>query len=414
MRLKTKVVGTGSVMLAVSTLGLGALAISFTYEKGLENLSSELDALVALIEDSSDPVSAAMFELDGLNVNVQFREEDGTSTYLQEVFSPSTPESTISREVNLGYGEALIISKSTKSVENLLNGLYPIIIFASIVLAISSAFVLYLALYGDLKRISDLAEFARGKSAGKPDPIVVPGGSDEIKDFSQAFSDMVFRLEENQRNLRNFLSDSSHELKTPLTVIRGYTEILQSELKDSDAQNRLQKIHVETMKMQNLVSDLLFLSEIESYSSIQLEQFDLCQVVLESIEAQKVLEPNREFRFHSPKEEIVLANKRLIERFITNALNNIRLHTSSKTTGYIEIKEFGAEILLIIEDDGPGLPQEIMESSNTRFHPHRSETGTGLGLSIMRGIIRRHNQELMLTQSSRGGLRISTKLSRAL
>ena len=109
---------------------------------------------------------------------------------------------------------------------------------------------------------------------------------------------------------------------------------------------------------------------------------------------------------------LVYADRVLVDRYLTNALSNIRLHTPSNTTAWITAGVNGSKVHLTIEDNGPGLPRELMASQDIRFHREKADGGTGLGLSIMKGIARKHEGELLFETSARGGLKLTVSLAR--
>ena len=410
MNLRRKVIAASAAMLFTSTVGLGGLAIGITYQQGLSNVENELEQLVALIEQEDDPLSAALFEFDGLSVNVAYQLEDGTITMLQEVFVAAVPEEEISKVIDLGYGEALIVSKSTKAIRDLVNQLLPIVLLSSLGFSILSGFVLYSVLRRDVQGIRSLAKFAKDTTLGEVSQIQNQRVSSEIQDLAESIQVMVSTLEQNQENMRDFLSDSSHELKTPLTVIRGYIEILQKDAQDPIEIERLQKIHAQALKMQNLVSDLLMLAELESQSSYQPSSVSLGDLVDQVLEGQRVLEPERIFESTIDTSAKITADPALLERYLTNALSNIRIHTPSDTRARISHTLSPTELTLTIEDSGPGLSSELLERAGARFHTDGKNGGTGLGLSIMKSIIHKHGGDLEFSRSPLGGLKLLARI----
>jgi two-component system, OmpR family, sensor kinase len=410
MNLRRKVIAASAAMLFTSTVGLGGLAIGITYQQGLSNVENELEQLVELIEQEEDPLSAALFEFDGLSVNVGYKLDDGSITMLQEAFVSSGPEDEISQALDLGYGESLIVSKSTKSIRNLVDQLLPIVLFSSLGFSLLSGLVLYGVLRRDVQGIRSLAKFARDTTAGEVSKIQNQRVSSEIQELAESMQVMVATLEQNQENMRDFLSDSSHELKTPLTVIRGYVEILQKEAQSPLEIERLDKVHAQALKMQNLVADLLMLAELESQSPLQPSTFSLGELVDQIIEGQKVLDPERGFESAVESSVKITADPALLERYLTNALSNIRIHTPSKTRARISHTLTASALVLIIEDSGTGLSSELLAKAGTRFHPEGKNGGTGLGLSIMKGIIQKLGGHLEFSQSPLGGLKLSAHI----
>ena len=406
MNLRRKVIAASAAMLFGSTVGLGGLAIGITYQQGLSNVENELEELVALIEKEEDPLAAALFEFEGLSVNVGYRLENGSLTMLQEIFVSATPEDEISRVIDLGYGEALIVSKSTKAIRDLVNQLLPIVLLSSLGFSILSGLVLYSVLRRDVQGIRSLAKFAKDTTLGEVSKIQNQRVSGEIQELAESIQVMVSTLEQNQVNMRDFLSDSSHELKTPLTVIRGYVEILQKEAQSPIEIERLDKVHAQALKMQNLVADLLMLAELESQTPLQPSTFSLGELVNQVIEGQKVLDPERDFESVVEYSVKITADSALLERYLTNALSNIRIHTPRRTSARISNTAAAASLILIIEDAGPGLSSELMAASGTRFQTEGKNGGTGLGLSIMKGIIHKLGGHLEFSRSSLGGLKL--------
>jgi K+-sensing histidine kinase KdpD len=100
----------------------------------------------------------------------------------------------------------------------------------------------------------------------------------------------------------------------------------------------------------------------------------------------------------------------LLERYLTNALSNIRVHTPSDTVARISHTLSATALVLIIEDAGPGLSSELLAAAGTRFHPEGKNGGTGLGLSIMKGIIQKLGGHLEFSRSDLGGLKLLAQI----
>jgi signal transduction histidine kinase len=304
----------------------------------------------------------------------------------------------------------LIVSKSTKSIRNLVDQLLPIVLFSSLGFSLLSGLVLYGVLRRDVQGIRSLAKFAKDTTAGEVSKIQNQRVSSEIQELAESMQVMVATLEQNQENMRDFLSDSSHELKTPLTVIRGYVEILQREAQSPIEIERLDKVHAQALKMQNLVSDLLMLAELESQSPYQPSTFRLEDLINQVIEGQRVLEPHRRFDSTVASSVSITTDPVLLERYLTNALSNIRVHTPSDAQARISHTLTATALVLIIEDSGTGLSSELLAKAGTRFHPEGKNGGTGLGLSIMKGIIQKLGGHLEFSQSPLGGLKLSAHI----
>jgi hypothetical protein len=188
MNLRHKVIAASAAMLFTSTVGLGGLAIGITYQQGVSNVQAELEDLMELIETQEDPLAAALYEFDGLSVNVGYKLDDGSITMLQEVFVSSGPEEEISQVLDLGYGEVLIVSKSTKAIRDLVNQLLPIVLLSSLGFSVLSGLVLYGVLRRDVQGIRSLAKFAKDTTVTSSLRLVAVTGSA----FSST-SDAIFK-----------------------------------------------------------------------------------------------------------------------------------------------------------------------------------------------------------------------------
>lgn len=410
MHLRSKVVLTSAAMIAASTVGLGAITLAITYQQGVANLQSNLVKMLSTIASQEDPLSAAFYEFTYAEVNVSYQQEDGSITVLQQSFEPGSTGSEVSESLDLGFGEKLIVASSTLELQTLVSNLIPLVFLSAFIFSAASSAVLYWVLRSDVVAIRSLAKFTQNPTSSFDYEKMPKQLSGEIGQLAKSLVDMVNQLEANEENLRNFLSDSSHELKTPLTVIRGHIEILQRDLKDEQSQIRLNTMRSEALKMQNLISDLLLLAEIESQAPLALAEFNLFDTVNEEIASQQILLGERNFEIDVPSGATIVADQRLMRRYLANAISNIRLHTPSQTSAQISLETSPENFLIIVEDSGPGISEQISKTTGARFNANRSESGSGLGLSIMQGIITKHGGVLRLDRSNLGGLKIVAQI----
>ncbi|MFZ9744432.1 MAG: histidine kinase dimerization/phospho-acceptor domain-containing protein, partial [Aquiluna sp.] len=239
MKLGNKVIFSGALLIATSTLGLGASGVYLTYDQGIRAVRADLENLSRLVSESEDPLSAAFYELSYSDVDVTYVQADGTQTLLQQS-SAEANEPKESITLDLGYDEKLVISKSIQPVADLVQTLIPIVLTSAAGFAALGSMFFFLVLREDSIALRMLTNQARKIQSGEKAELVQVSGSEDLRLLSLQLSEMVRELEQNQTNLRDFLYDSSHELKTPLTIIRGYTEILQKDVSDSKANEKLQ------------------------------------------------------------------------------------------------------------------------------------------------------------------------------
>ena len=219
--------------------------------------------------------------------------------------------------------------------------------------------------------------------------------------------------------MQSFLGDASHELRTPLTVIKGYVEMLSKGqlVEESDRARALTRVTTEIGRMETLIRDLLLLAELGESAHRDVEVFDISEITKAHAEDFKTLNSSRKVSIEISVGIEVEMVRDHFSRFIQNALNNISRHTPEDAPVRISVKAHGKNVELIMEDGGPGLPENAYKErvqSLTRFDKSRSREsgGSGLGMSIMAGVISKANGELTLRQSTLGGLAIAVSIPR--
>ena len=201
------------------------------------------------------------------------------------------------------------------------------------------------------------------------------------------------------KGMQEFIGDASHELKTPLTVIRGYSELLASD--SSNVQKYATRINVESLRMSNIIDRLLKIAALDEGQHSESVRIDLVQYINSQIDNFKILQPNREIRFDS-NQLIVKAPYEVLDTLISNLLTNARVHTPEDAPIRVSIKGK----TLTIEDGGPGL-KEIPDKPFKRFDTSRSrETGgSGLGMSLIQKSAKEIGAKLIFSKSELGGLK---------
>lgn len=223
--------------------------------------------------------------------------------------------------------------------------------------------------------------------------------NDEIGNLGEAFNYMADQIEKQEKMRREFVADVSHELKSPLTNIRGFIEAMMDG-KDRTAEDRaryLGILHKETMRLIRLVNELLDLSRLESGSVIIAEApVRITDVIENSII--KLLKPTLEetavnVSLDAPDREIrVLGNRDRLEQVITNLLDNANRHSLPGGRVLVKVIENKGFVEVSVRDEGEGIPAEELPLVWERFYKVdkarcREGGGTGLGLAIVRQII---------------------------
>ena len=217
--------------------------------------------------------------------------------------------------------------------------------------------------------------------------------------------------------MQRFLADASHELRTPLTVIKGYSEMLtKGQISvESDRERAFERVNSEIVRMENLIHDLLLLAELGETSVPIREEVDLSALLNSFTRDFKTLNSQRSVSIEIEDNITCLGSTDHLRRLLQHILNNISRHTPKNAAVKISLSRSGKRSKLLIEDGGPGLPENSYRDGIellNRFDTARSrETGgSGLGLSIIAAIVHEHGGTLALRKSALGGLAVEVTL----
>lgn len=220
---------------------------------------------------------------------------------------------------------------------------------------------------------------------------------------------------------RAFIADASHELKTPLTVIRADVEVLQRGLKDSEDQPLIEDVLSETDKMNGLLSDLLLVARLDAGKlSIKREAFDLSGSVSETTRrfASRASSSGIQLEIQAPGKLRTLGDRNRTAQILSALIDNALRHSPEGGTVSISARERGGYVEVTVKDDGPGIPPEHLPYVFERFYRSdasrgREDGGTGLGLAIARDLARAQSGDLEAGNSADGGASLSLKLPKA-
>jgi signal transduction histidine kinase len=250
-------------------------------------------------------------------------------------------------------------------------------------------------------------------------PAESSGGRDEVSRLQQAFRSMAQRIAEQWQALsqqdqqrREFIANISHDLRTPLTSLHGYLETLSvksASLSDHDRQRYLEIALAQSRKVGRLAQELFELARLE-YGVVkpQKEPFSLSELVQDVFQKFELAAEARQQRLLAdiaPGIPLVFADVSMIERVLTNLLDNAIRHTPQ--SGEIEVRlwQQAGKVLVQVNDSGPGIPQELRADlfvrpsilSSARRH------ASGLGLMIVRRILLLHDSDIQLVERPQTG-----------
>jgi signal transduction histidine kinase len=233
-----------------------------------------------------------------------------------------------------------------------------------------------------------------------------PPGDDELSRLAATMNRMLERLEAGRLRERSFVSDASHELRSPVATIRQYAEVALTHPTQTDIRELAEVVLEEDVRLQRLVEDLLLLTRIdEGTLAPPTEPIDLDDLVLEEAKRLRGASNLRiDIRRLSPGR--VLGDRAQLERLIRNLTDNAVRH--ARTTIALSLMERDGEVVLHVDDDGTGVDDAERERIFDRFvrldeARDRDSGGSGLGLAIVREMATFHGGTVDMMPSELGG-----------
>lgn len=204
--------------------------------------------------------------------------------------------------------------------------------------------------------------------------------------------------QQSEMRVRQFVADASHELRTPLASIRGYAELTRRgrEQVGPDTRHALGRIESEAGRMTLLVEDLLLLARLDAGRPLQFEQTDLIPLVVDTVSDSRAAGMDHNWRLDLPDEPaLVSADAARIQQVLVNLLGNARKHTPPGTTVTARIQRRGPWMCVDVEDNGQGIPPDLLPHVFERFARgdsarSRATGSTGLGLAIVQAVATAH------------------------
>ncbi|MBI3211673.1 MAG: GHKL domain-containing protein [Simkania negevensis] len=201
---------------------------------------------------------------------------------------------------------------------------------------------------------------------------------------------------------RDFIANASHELRTPITIIKGFAETMRDlpEISEAMLEDFTEKIVRNCERMDNLVKNLLTLADLDRHPLSNLQECDLVSLLENTIQTILFLHPEVRIEMLRNKDQIpILANPDFLELALLNLLENGIKYSSSLAKILLTIEETKEKVSLKIADQGIGIPEKDLDFIFDRFYTvnkahSRRLGGAGLGLSIVKLIVQKHRGEI--------------------
>ena len=297
---------------------------------------------------------------------------------------------------------------ATTSLDTMWTGFVGLFFMTAFVVLMISFMASSITTMRQIQPIREMAKATRRYAEGDFDIRMNDyGRDDELGELAASFNNMAENLQQTERQRREFIANISHELKTPMTTIAGYTDgILDGTIPPENERQYLQIISDESRRLSRLVRRMLDVSQLQAIDPLREgKHFDICESmrrVLISME-RKITDRNLDVDADIPEEPIlVLGDKDMITQVIYNLLENATKFATEGSTLYLGVTTIDGKARVTVRNVGDTIPAEELPLLFERFHKSdksRSEDkdGYGLGLYIVKTILEQHKEKISVT-----------------
>lgn len=451
LKIKTKLL-IHSLLIQIIVLGSFSFILYGIYkEKSIDSIHTKLNiVLLDIYKDLKDDESKALdldeeeeFDFRPLFLRVSRLESKELSTFVESSFPKEIDISLNTRKLQLldigktfrinnknYFYQALKVKKDNKifiiegvTITNTLNRemnklLYILLITTPIILILAlvgSYFLIYKSFKPINELLKDLSSIQINNLSKR---LKRNNNQDEIDTLSKEINELLSRLEQSFKKVSQFSSNASHELKTPLTIIRGEIELaLRKERTKEEYKETLENCQNEILIIQQTVEHLLFLAKSKDYLENNIEQNYLDEITLESINElnsyAKLRKVNLLYKINEALS--IEGNKELLKIAIKNVIKNAITFSFENRT--VQIKNYSDKgfNIISISDKGIGIKEEEQKKVFEEFYRtdksrNKESGGTGLGLSICKKIVEMHKGRIELKSKENDGTTIFIKL----
>lgn len=325
---------------------------------------------------------------------------------------PSSSETLLYTKIiknNAGETLAIIMDSTVTPISTAVNTMLVQLLSVTAILLLITAAVIYVLSKQIEKPIASLIVSAKELAEGKSDVVFSGEGYKEVAELSLALNYASKEISRVEHLRRELISNVSHDLRTPLTLIKGYGEMMRDLPSESTPEN-IQILIDETERLTNLVNDMLDLSKLqEGGTKLNLAEYDINASINKIVDRHSRLLKRQGYMIVSETEgeALVYADEVKISQVIYNLLSNAVNYSGEDKTITVKSYPKGGNIRIEIIDRGPGIDVNILSHIWDRYYKsdkahRRAEVGTGLGLSIVKSVMTRHPGGVYGVESSIG------------
>ncbi|MCL3819053.1 sensor histidine kinase [Aeromicrobium wangtongii] len=420
----------GAVVVVAVALALGAIAfrsaLAHSLRADAENSAEiRVQALAEEVMRQGPEVitrlgdeAAQLVDADG-TVLAQSEEAEGETLPRREdpteVVVDDEPALVVSED--LDDGREILLAFSIEDDEQVSGAVGRLLLVAIPVLVALVAATVRFVVGRALAPVSRIRQEVDAIGADRLDRRVPEGGSgDEIARLAGTMNRMLARLDDSQQAQRRFVSDASHELRSPLATLRQHAELARSHPEVTSAEELSDVVLEEGRRMQAIVEAMLLLARLDEGAPRGAEPVDLDDLVIAEATRVRTTSPRILVDGSAIGAARVAGDARLLGQLIRNLVDNAVRHAAGRVA--LGVAEVDGTAVLTIDDDGAGIPEAEWERVFERFvrldeARAREAGGSGLGLAIVRAIARAHDGQVHVEASPSGGARFVVTLPAA-
>lgn len=329
---------------------------------------------------------------------------DGEGTAIR--LSDTVSMHTFYYAVKLPDGNILRIGKDSDSIISIMKNTIGIV---CVIALFSFALCIWISYYLTGKLVEPIEKMATNIVMVDEENVY-----DEIRPFIRTIKEQHVNILNNAQMRQEFTANVSHELKTPLTAISGYAELIGNGMVgEEDTERFAKEIYQNASRLQVLINDIINLSELDSTEfKIDYEPVDLHEIAANCLAAMELQAAKQEVTLKLEGESTVItSSKKLMDELLYNLCSNAIRYNKRGGTVTVTTKLIGKRGYLSVEDTGIGIPKEYQQRVFERFYRvdksrSKSTGGTGLGLAIVKHIVAQHDAQLTLTSEEGKGTKI--------
>lgn len=372
----------------------------------LDSLAFEKDVCIELTKDNSiyystDSMSRGCLVNDSQEINnykLKFM-RSGSNQITYKIINPKFNNKTLIYGIKIEDGIYAFISTSLEPISSTALLLKRQLILIIIIVLIIAALIAYTISKKISKPIEEITKVSKNISEGNYNiKFDTKTDINEIKELEDSLNNAAKELSKTEELRRELLANVSHDLKTPLTLIKANAEMVKDlTYKDKEKRNKnLDTIVSEVDRLNLLVEDVLDLSKMQSFNdTLNYEEFNLNEAIESIISRFDILESQGYNINYSGFSVVVKADKKRIEQVIYNLINNAINYTGEDKQIYINLVDNNEYVRVEVIDTGSGIDEENLKYIWDKYYKvdkkyKRVSYGTGLGLSIVKNILINH------------------------